>query len=159
MKKKNASITLLVVIVGVMSGCASFTPATKVSVDKSRVMKVDFDTAWERVIEWYAERTINIEAMEKDSGLITAEAARYEDGLMYADCGKGSGHMLNPTLEFNTHVTRKPDDHVKVNMTVSANTIIQSKDMYGRVTGERQVNCYSNGKLEQELLNHVQTGQ
>ena len=82
MNVKFAAISLFTLA---LIGCATPQPATRASIEKSRVYDVPYDKVWATIIAGVAESNLPITTLAKDSGLIAIAHATYEPG--WADEG------------------------------------------------------------------------
>lgn len=134
---------LAVALVGItMVGCA--TAPKPHDVDNSRTYPTSYDQTWENIVSFFASRNIQIKNIAKDSGVIYAEKASFDDSL--ADCGKSG--MFTPVAHralLNVFVKKVP-----AGTSVSVNTDFSETRRFGdNVT---TVQCTSYGTLERAIL-------
>ena len=143
--RNTIKIAALAVALAV-SGCATV-PATY-SVDNSRTYEDQtFDQVWEKIVNFFASRSIPIKNIAKDSGVIYAESTSFGDE--FADCGTGG--LMVPfarRASVNVFVTRSTE-HPKV----SVNTEFQEMRRFDANT--TTVNCNSKGVIEQAVLDAI----
>jgi len=133
-----------------LSGCAT-TPQT-FAFDKSRDVAAGFDKTWEGVISYFAENNIPIATVEKDSGLIVASDERVSVDTLkkLADCSVR--HPATAQMSVNVFVrpTSASETSVQVNTRYSGTAV-------GLMNTTLQVDCNSNGSLEEALLDWIQS--
>jgi uncharacterized lipoprotein len=147
MRKKGIYVAALVSLL-TLSGCA--TAPQRHNVQSSETFNVSYDAAWESVVSYFASHNIQIKNIAKDSGVIYAEAATYDDSV--ADCGKpGLFAVTGRRATFNVFVHR-----VSAGTQVSVNTEFMEGLAFGENRTTRQ--CTSRGVLESTILNVVRNG-
>lgn len=147
MCKNGIYAAVLVSILG-LSGCA--TAPQKHNVQNSETFNVGYDIAWENVVSYFASHNIQIKNIAKDSGVIYAEAASFDDSV--ADCGKpGLFAITGRRATFNVFVHK-----VQNGTQVSVNTEFMEGLAFGQSRTTRQ--CTSRGALETTVLNAVGDG-
>lgn len=129
----------------VMAGCAT-APGVH-TVQNTRTYQMPYDQAWENVVSFFASRNIQIKNIAKDSGVIYAESARFDDSM--ADCGKpGLFQIVGRKANFNVFVK-----HAGNGTQVSVNTdFSETRRFENNVV---TVQCNSYGTLENLVLNSV----
>ena len=144
-----------------LSGCvATYNPPTGVA--KRYVYDfrdVSFDDVWESVVGTYAEFNIPIELIQKESGLISADALTFRRGK-HADCGRvvSNGSMVSVSatvVEFNTFVRDMDDGRIRVHVNASYSANYSFYDPIWGTRGEGDMYCVSNGSLENALLSQI----
>jgi hypothetical protein len=132
----------------VLSGCA--TAPQRHNIQSSETYNVSYDAAWEGVVSYFASHNIQIKNIAKDSGVIYAEAATFDDSV--ADCGKpGLLVVTGRRATFNVFVHKVP-----AGTQVSVNTEFMEGLAFGQSRSTRQ--CTSRGSLEAAILNAVRNG-
>jgi len=98
-----------------LAGCA--TAPKQYDLQTSYDIPAEYDVVWSALIEFFAENSIPIETVEKDSGFI---AAKWGNGSMPAawfDCGSNGILIVEDRSgKFNIHVT-DGDSGVRVRVT------------------------------------------
>lgn len=112
------------------------------------------DKVWERVVQFFAERNIPIQTIEKDSGIIYAEPELF--GKRLADCGVFGTFAADEEAEGVIHmnVFVKPLSAKRTALTVNvsfSNTFAHDPFIYGR----KKITCESKGVLEQHVLDYI----
>lgn len=142
-------INIAIILAALLTSCA--TPPKSYTYNKTVIYKKSYDEVWTKVIEYFANTNIPIKNVAKDSGIVTAEKMRYD--ISYADCGRSMNTIVNKTGVFNVFVKSIPSG-----TSVSINTdysLIQQSSWDGSMM---QISCNSTGKIEQEILNYINTG-
>ncbi|AXK71262.1 hypothetical protein DWG18_02460 [Lysobacter sp. TY2-98] len=133
-------------LVAMLAGCA--TAPANYSVSNSRTYDKSYDEVWEQIVAAFASRNIQVKNIAKDSGVIYAEAARFDDSM--ADCGKPGLFMVQGRrANFNVFVSRSAGKP-----TVSVNTEFSETRRFEN--NVFTVPCNSKGVLEGMILNSIQ---
>lgn len=142
---KKFGLATIVVSAVVMAGCVT-APGVH-TVQNTRTYQMPYDQAWENVVSFFASRNIQIKNIAKDSGVIYAESARFDDSM--ADCGKpGLFQVVSRKANFNVFVK-----HAGNGTQVSVNTdFSETRRFENNVV---TVQCNSYGTLENLVLNSV----
>lgn len=105
-------------------------------------------------MEFFAERNLSIKTIEKDSGIIYAEPAIFNDN--YADCGSFGAYKATDDVEgivrLNVFVRTTNSGQTKVTVNTSFNDIFYNDPF---IYGRKKVECQSTGVLEKEILDFV----
>ena len=140
-------LVLVVMAAGMLcASCAA--PPVATEFDDSATFDHSFDDVWTAVIEVFADNMWAIDALEKDSGLITTDwlgiGGQWSE---YADCGKDVGTVLTTNaVKFNVFVKQAgPSVVIRVNCMFEK---VQTS-LYG------DMNCLSKGYLEAKILAQV----
>lgn len=129
----------------VLASCA--TAPASYSVNNSRSYDKSYDQVWEDLVSFFASNNIPIKNIAKDSGVIYAESARFDDS--YADCGKpGIMLVVGRKANFNVFVNRSSSKPA-----VSVNTEFTEFRRFD--SAQTTVQCNSKGILEARLLDAV----
>ena len=146
---KMLSVLILLFFV---TGCANVVAPKNYSVMAQDVVLKDFDSTWKRISEFFGKNNININAMEKESGLITAETTRFPESF---DCGSASYTKdQDPVGRFNVFATGE-GDITRVRFTVDAVVNRCTVNGYGQCVDSYLVNCNSRGTLESSFYNYL----
>lgn len=128
-----------------LTGCA--TAPMDHGVQNTRVYNEPKDLIWERVVEAFATSNLSIKAIEKDSGIISAERMfTASSGQSWADCG-------NPGLLIATGRTADLNVFVRPaagGTSVTVNTRFSEARRFGDNVSVAP--CSSTGELERSLL-------
>jgi hypothetical protein len=140
---KKFGLATVVVSAAMMAGCVT-APGVH-TVQNTRTYQMSYDQTWENVVSFFASRNIQIKNIAKDSGVIYAEAARFDDSM--ADCGKpGIFQIVGRKANFNVFVK-----HAGNGTQVSVNTdFSETRRFENNVT---TIQCNSYGTLENLVLN------
>ena len=112
-------------------------------------LALPFDAVWEDIVQFLASKNIQIKNIAKDSGIIYAEASRFDNDV--ADCGSpGILHIVGRRATFNVFVNRSSS-----NPTVSVNTEFTEVRRFDGPT--MTVPCNSRGVLEAAILNAIKS--
>jgi hypothetical protein len=116
-----------------------------------------FDDVWTAVIETFAEMTLPIMNMEKDSGLITTDWIDFtgSKGKEYCDCGKlGINIEIKRIGKFNVFV-KKLNNACEIRITCSYQQIYEPISFSGKAVSQYKRDCISTGKLEADMFNLI----
>jgi hypothetical protein len=138
---------IVIVAAGSISACAMIPPTTTYSYNNSKTVEKSYDLVWEELVGFFAANNIQIKNIAKESGVIYAESARFDDA--FADCGdRGSFIITGRQVNFNVFVNRSGKHPV-----VSVNTDFTQT---GRFESRFQtVQCNSKGVIETRILGAV----
>lgn len=135
-----------------VTGCATVVAPKNYSVPGQDVILKDFDRTWVRIAEFFGENNINIKAMEKESGLITAETTRFSAAF---DCGSATYTKDQDAVgRFNVFATAE-GDITRVRITVDATAKRCTVNGYGQCVDSYLVNCNSRGILESSFYDYL----
>jgi len=137
-----------------LAACASTPPPVIEHFETNRTYSMSRDQVWERAVEWFAVQNIPIKAIEKDSGIISGEAAylRTVQG-QYAVCDA-------PMLWSTNGATARLNILIRGNDTQASaqvNTTIVGEAVYSlsNPPQRQSVACQSTGRLENSILNAI----
>lgn len=137
-----------------LTACASTPPPVIERFDTSRTYSMSRDQAWERAVDWFASQNIPIKAIEKDSGIISGEAAylRTVQGE-YAVCDTPMLYTTNgATARLNILIRGTGTEATaQVNNTIVGEAIYSLSNPPVR----QSVTCQSTGRLENSILNAI----
>jgi hypothetical protein len=137
-----------------LSGCAGYTPPVPQKFEGAIVVDKDFNKAWSQVVEWFASNNVSVQAIAKDSGIITAVREKYIGGEQFVDCGTlGSlDHFIdNPSIKYNVFIKSIESNKTKITLNLSGtNTMLQKEPMQPPKTVS--VSCVSSGALERSFF-------
>ena len=140
-------ICFLVVVMMSFLGCAS--PQVVSSQPKSATINSSFDAVWEKAVRFVSTNQINIETIEKDSGLIVIGAQSID-----AQTLKGLCDAKAPFLYTLKHGSGKGNITVVEEggfVTATINLSFFANSNYGYQTASNP--CASTGKYEESFLN------
>ena len=151
LRMKSLSWLALVVLSVTLPACA--TMPVEHEVDRSRVYTENRDVVWERAVNFFAEKNLNIRTIDKSSGLIAADRqiklpVTGFEGL--ADCGDDPlKRRFLQTVDLNLFVRTLPNGSTSV----TVNTRFTEQRMLGyNLLTLSTISCVSTGKLEQGVL-------
>lgn len=128
---------------------ASATAPKAHEVRRQSTIKASFDEAWDAVIDVFANRSIPVATLEKDSGLIVSEWGSVIGWESVRDCGSpGIAVVKRDVGKFNVRVKRVAEG---VKVTVNSH-FKQVRDFDGIVSEEQ---CNSTGQIEELVLRAV----
>ncbi len=146
-------IMVLVLTVFVLTGCAGrvvLPPAPQIK----EIVKSDYNTVWEAVIQLFAERNWSIKTIEKVSGVIRSERLRVPLDHLHSKsftCQK-SGFLATEaykTVEITIFAREKSDNRTELLITTRS----QKLDYYGQ--NSWWMDCVSLGDIETEVRNEI----
>lgn len=147
--------TLLTIIASVLilQGCATHQAPPRANVDRQQTYEIPFDKAWDISIDFFAENGINLDKIEKDSGLLTASDGSVGIGH-YLDCGEAGGlgsnfENVNSRLSVLVRVVDENTSRISVNLNASAHIV--RRNLYGHALETISVRCESTGMLERDM--------
>lgn len=130
-----------------LAGCATPPPLTHVN--NSREFAKSYDSVWEDVVGFFAGRNIAIKSIAKDSGVIYAESAIFDDTV--ADCGVlGPWRALGRQASLNVFVARSSSPRLLVS--VNSEFIQRRTGPWGSIVDDR---CSSTGAIEHAILDSI----
>lgn len=143
---------LALAVAAAVSACAS-APET-FDVKSSEEVQADFDKTWQAVIATFAENTIPIKTLEKDSGLIVAEQSlvSYQSMEQIASCGTGSFVEVPSTGIATYNVFVRPVNAIVTKVQVNTKFAMQFRDTYNNF---RVQDCNSRGTIESNILQSI----
>lgn len=144
MKKINKIQLIAIIIALLLTGCGT---AQVHEFNKEKEFNKSYGKVWERIVEWFGSTGNAIKLLEKDAGIITSEGYTRDDECY--DCGMW--HDRPVLLQYNLVVKKISDTQTKV--TVNVFPIATSTGAYGV---KSNVNCYSRGKVEKDLLDFIE---
>lgn len=136
---------LALAVAAAVSACAS-APET-FDVKSSEEVQADFDKTWQAVIATFAENTIPIKTLEKDSGLIVAEQSlvSYQSMDQVASCGTGSFVEVPSSGIATYNVFVRPVNAIVTKVQVNTKFAMQFRDSYNN---SRVQDCNSRSSAE-----------
>lgn len=127
-----------------IAGCA--TPAQYYQFDNSIEVKDSYDNTWSRIVEFFARNQIQIKNIAKDSGIISAEKASFDQNV--ADCG--SNVFLKPIRRYGlVNVFVKSKNNIQI-VTINTEFRLNALSTLDNRVVERS--CNSTGNLERAIL-------
>lgn len=160
---------ILIITALFLSGCAgvSVTPPVQQNVLNSQVYQLGYDDTWSRAIDWFADHNVQIDKIEKSSGLITA---KYPIVGINNDvnCGeiKARGTLSDDEIKvskygtINVTVRSISTTSTKVNVNFFGEYSYSALDTLwsgAEFSGSGQ--CISVGTLESNILSYIQDGE
>lgn len=145
---------IAVIATAMLSACATTPPPVIERFDTSRAYGASRDVVWEKTVEWFATQNIPIKAIEKESGIISGEAAylRTVQGE-YAVCETPMMFTTNGANARLNILIRGTEQKAtaQVNVTIVGEAIYAFSNPPQRQT----VACQSTGRLENSILNYI----
>lgn len=127
-------------------GCA--TPPVATQFDNTRVYAKSKDEVWTNLVAFFATQNIQIKTIEKDSGVIYAERAAFDQNL--ADCGVDYLYQdIAKIASFNVLVIPRSG---KIGVTVTSDFKVSRLGPYNAT---KISPCESTGMLERQILNSI----
>ena len=114
----------------------------------------DFDIAWQKIIKFFATNQIQIQTLEKASGIISSSMLSISPSQaeLWCDCGKmGLARASNHKLSFNVLLEMEPASSV---ILISVNTTFLTTWNAG-LSYANVSECNSTGVFEKALLKAV----
>ncbi len=136
-------------LVAALVGCTPLPPTATADFKQTRQVEIDFDGAWQRIIDQLANEPIPIKALERSSGVIYAQGLVPSDSGM-ADCGRGRGWKAidQTAVNLNVFVRQAP--------TATAITInARFTQVYVSGPDSRVILCVSKGTLEERIFDSL----
>ena len=131
-------------------GCA--TPGVQTDFRNSVVTNRSEDQVWSDLVQYFTTRNIQIKTIERDSGVVYAEQARFDPNM--ASCDKDPlVYPQESLVALNVFVRKISEVQTQVTVTGDFRQI-------GYFQGQPiHLRCYSTGALEASILNSVSGGQ
>ena len=117
---RNTTTILAGLLTTLLAGCA--TEPRKYNFDNSQTFDASMENVWPQTIEFFAERSLPISVIERDSGLITVNDARISmmELSIWADCGKKPLYQrANNRLDLSTRVRESSAESTSVIVTTN----------------------------------------
>lgn len=142
------------ILLCLLSSCATYKPAKKHDYKKSATVNKSFDKTWQYIVDWLSENNTPIKNIDKASGLITTERnLKVTDGLYY-DCGEmGWGQSLT-SITGNANIQVKSLDSASSKVVIS--TFYKGMMINAGATQSFPCDCESRGGLEYEIFMALQ---
>ncbi|MBP0050098.1 hypothetical protein H9C73_15330 [Marinobacterium sp. AK62] len=150
---------ILVAAVVFSSGCATHKAAPKAKIERQNVYQVPFEKAWNISVDFFAENGINLDKIEKDSGLLTAQNGSVGLGS-YLNCGEAGGlgsRFEDVNSRLNVLVRKVDDETSKISVNLNANAYVVRRNLYGHALERISVRCESTGQLENDMHAYFQS--
>ncbi len=140
-------IAALAIIV-LLSGCST-TPEALIF-DNSRTYDKSRDDVWQELVSFFETSSIPVKTQDRGKGVLLA-VRKLKRASIYADCGSSdvsSVHNGTLTVKVTLNSLGAQKTRATVNVTFSA---------YREFVGisKTAIECFSNGKLEEEILNNL----
>ena len=156
MKKTTLVLTTLL-----LTACAvGTTTVQKLDVRNSQIYMDDYSAVWESTIDWLASNNIPLDKMDKESGLISSRYALAANNE-YLNCGEPTGQIGLFKARFEgiygniNIIVRDKEAGVKVTASVFGGADVVLRNGYGVIVSTTNVQCYTNGVLERDLLDSI----
>lgn len=132
-----------------LAGCAA--PVAPRPFINSQSVTASYDQVWDGVIDTLAQHNVQIKTLARDSGIVSAESARFDDRM--ATCDERLVHNVRKFATFNIRVQR--GEQVQ-KMTVNSEWRLVGRHTITGYPEERE--CASKGVLEGYLLQRTTVG-
>lgn len=141
-------------ISGIVAACSPAPPPPR-TVENERIYPLPRAEVWQRAVDWVSASQLTIKSIDKDSGLIYADATYSDFDAIdaFADCGStGFYHEWGAALQLNLFVTEAAGG-----AKLRANAKIR-QELMSRFNPavKSSVDCVSTGVLERQLLDAVE---
>ena len=146
----------------VLTACANIkvTSPVQKEIARSKVYDLEYEQTWIRAVDWFADHNVQIEKIEKTSGLITAKySIRDNDGFL--DCGdiKVSGTLNGANVHkygsLNVTVRNRGERSTRVNVNFFGEFELSANDAWDGRLVKTHGECVSNGRLEKSVLDYI----
>lgn len=149
-------IVLSVCVPIFLVGCGS--PLVKPKITDSRTFDAAYDDVWRAVVQTFAERSLPVSTLEKESGFITTQSHIIDYGIFSETTldaiavhpNIAFGIWESPKLSVNAFISPEGSNTTRVKI----NTHIEAfeKNMMGK-----WYICYSMGVIEKDILDTIQS--
>jgi len=156
-------LVLVISITGVIFfGCAG---SKQESFDRGSYKKTyatHQDTVWADVSAYLKEHDIPVKEADQNSGMIVTEywhdPAWTEDDIVGADCREPDGlpeyKSLNVSVQFSIFVKPTAENQTSVQVNAVFRGVLKYQSTFGEPI-EKEIGCFSNGKLEAKILDYI----
>jgi hypothetical protein len=137
----------------ILQGCATHKAAPRADVDRQKTYKIPFDKAWNISVDFFAENGINLDKIEKESGLLTAQNGSVGIGY-YLNCGEAGGlgsGFENINSRLNVLVREVDENTSKISVNLNADAQVVRRNLYGHALERIAVRFESTGQLETDM--------
>ncbi|WP_261858533.1 hypothetical protein [Photobacterium sanguinicancri] len=141
-----------------LTGCAKRIPPVKKEINNTFVSNLSYDKSWSKAVRVFAKHQIDIDTLEKDSGLIVAKYTQsYGANSGFMDCGKSARYEVldSVNIKFNVFFDEKKENETEVMITATGQGVTYVTNAYGQKAPNTRklVTCYSTGKFERDFFN------
>lgn len=151
--KRIVLLSLLLVLSG---GCVQDLSFVKPDIIDSLVFASTYDTLWAAIVESFAEKSLPIKTIEKDSGIIATEYMRmaapwhkdFKDVALHPNVPFGTWYHAHYKVNIFVTTVNKTSTKVKINVLIEA--------FENNLTDEWHT-CYSKGIIEQDILEAIRS--
>jgi hypothetical protein len=162
--KKNLILLFSISLIAVYALACATRPPVQRDIDTARIVDKSYDEVWEGVIDFFATNSINIQTIEKDSGIIVSEPMKVSNqgklikgiilnnGISICDCGEpGLNQLTFLYMKFNVFIKRIDKDRtsIKVNTQFTGNYY----NALAKVAGTWD--CASTGNMEKLIIDSI----
>jgi hypothetical protein len=167
MKKLNTIILIILTILAVGCGGATYKPPVQYTVQKDVTIYKPFDAVWQSAVEWFATHNTPIKNIDKSSGLISTEySLSVTEAAKYMDCGNASQGFTNKTEisnrigNFNVLIKKIDDGSTKVSVNVFFSCLVNEYtqgllETSWTFKSSTKVDCVSTGGLEKVIIEYL----
>jgi hypothetical protein len=140
-------------------GALSIIPPQQHDIERSRGYPMSFDKTWSRAVDWFADHNVEIDKIEKTSGLLTA---KYQLGTSdtFLDCGdiraQAITHLVSQrSSALNVTVRPVAEQSTTVNVNFFGTVQLQGRDFWDGGEWTNEGYCASTGELEKTILDFI----
>lgn len=155
MRSRPSIVPVVLTLVAgfIVAGCGS--PAVRLQITDTDVIEAPFDDVWAAVVASLAERDFTIEAIEKESGLITTKHMIFLDGIYTQRELERVATM--PSNPLATWVQARLSINVFVKAAAGGTKvkITTNIEAYDSNVSKRWHPCYSKGVIEQQIFDQI----
>ncbi|MCX6158795.1 MAG: hypothetical protein NTY74_12525 [Ignavibacteriae bacterium] len=172
MKKLFTALFILTVTTTLFLGCtgspAEYDKPKDYIVEKEQTFENNFETIWQKIIDWFASHNTPIKILDKSSGIIASEYNLSTEDGKYIDCGtalhgQDNGYGMEVTHlrfekqsgNFNVSVKKVDDNTTKVIINFFSHSELNQYNNSNILVFSQKVTCNSNGKLEKEIFKYL----
>ncbi len=161
--KRNLILLFAISLITVYALACATRPPVQRDIDTGRIVDKSYDEVWEGVIDFFASNNINIQTIEKDSGIIVSEPMKVPhlgvikgmviyNGIEICDCGEpGLNQLTYFYMKFNVFVKRIDEDTTSIK--VNAQFPGTYYNALLKVAGTWD--CASTGNMEQLIIDSI----
>lgn len=143
------------------SACSiQVTKINEPEVNNTRVFNSSYDSVWLAAVDWFADKNVVIDKIEKESGLITAKHKLKTNFGLTCDKVELTGltdNGMNMHITLNTTIRDKKKKGIKVRVNITGRFEAFARDEFNGRTRSAKGDCYSNGEIEKQLFNYIES--
>ena len=120
------------------------------------------DAVWADISAYLKENDIPVKEADQSSGMIVTDywhdPAWTEDDIVGADCREPEGlpeyKSLNVSVQFSIFIRPAAENQTSVQVNAVFRGVLKYQSTFGEPI-EKEIGCFSNGKLESKILDYV----